>query len=471
VVICQLKFNERSQIKVLRQTYTSRPTQPGSRLEGARELVVSIHEEQVFRSSILESGFEMDLDLPENSELYLENGFWKLRLRDVREKADIVEKNPPSMENSEADPIWVGLATGPKGLTKKEALEMVRTILLSQLRHRRVAQQSSMTVSEFLERKFVPEYVASKGFFGRMHYQSMLKHVVSPEEVDRLFGVDVGKGKPRLRSVEDWPYLGHVPLRDVRTDSVQNLTSVALTRGYSTQTVAHIRNVVGTIFAHATKEMCFSGENPARTVQLPKVSRMQLPTLTRAEMARLINVMGYPEKEMALIAIVTGMTVAEICGLRWKRVNLSEREMLTADNEVIPPRTILVREEWIRGQLIDVAKKRNSSCRILSPLLPILRRLMARGEFTQPDDFVLVSRVGSPINPSNVLTRKLKPIGKEMKIPWLSWQHLRRLHRGFLNEFGIGFPDQMAGLVNAVSSQDFREDENWYGIDETELPY
>jgi hypothetical protein len=65
----------------------------------------------------------------------------------------------------------------------------------------------------------------------------------------------------------------------------------------------------------------------------------------------------------------------------------------------------------------------------------------------------------------------LKPLGKEMKMPWLSWQHLRRLHRGFLNEFGIGFHDQMAGLMYAVSPQDSRVEDNWHGIDETELPY
>ncbi len=452
------------------EPHTSRPTQPGDRLEGAAGRAVGIHREQVFRGSIPES--ERDTaELLKYGELYLENGFWKLRLSDVAEKSEIVEVGPPSMDDSKRDPIWVGLATGPKGLTKSEAQEMVRTILLSQLRRRRVAQQSSMTVSEFVEKKFSPEYVAYKGFFGRMHYQSMLKHVVSPEEIDRLFRVDARERKPRLKTVEDWPYLGHVRLRDVRPDSVQDLTSAALTRGYSTQTVAHIRNVVSTIFAHATKEMFFSGENPARLGHLPKVNRVQLPTLTRAEMARLINVMEYPEKEMALFAIVTGMTIAEICGLRWKRVNLSEQEVLTADDVAIPPRTILVREEWVRGQLIDVDKKRESSYKIPSPLLPVLRRLITRGEFTQPDDFVLVSRAGSPINPSNVLTRKLKPIGKEMKMPWLSWQHLRRLHRGFLSEFGIGFHDQMAGLMYAVSPQDTRPEETWRGLDETELPY
>jgi len=430
-----------------------------------------IHEEQIFHRSVLKSSLGLNPDLSDNGELYLDSGFWKLRLRDVVDKTDALEMSPRPIKWLDRDPIWVGMATGPKGLTKTEAREMVNTILLSQLRRRRVAQQSSMTVSEFVERKFVPEYVAHRSFFGRMHYQSMLKHVVSPEEVDRLFQVDSRKGKSRLRSAEDWPYLGHFPLRDVRPASVQNLTSVALTRGYSAQTVAHIRNVVSTIFTYAAKEMCFGGENPARLVQLPKVNRMHLPTLSRAEMARLMNVMGYPEKEIALIAIVIGMTIAEICGLRWKRVNLTDEEMLTSDNEVVPPRTIVVREEWVRSQLIDVSKKRESNYKIPGPLLPVLRRLIARGEFTEPDDFVLVSSVGRPINPSNVLTRKLKPIGKDMRVPWLSWQHLRRLHREFRAEFGIGFQDQMAGLVHAVFSQDLREDWNWRGIAETELPY
>jgi integrase len=413
----------------------------------------------------------MEPEFPENAELYLESGFWKLRLRGAPDKSDSLDGNTSSTENTERDPIWVGMATGPKGLTNREAQEIARTILQSLLRQRRIEQQSSMTVAEFIERKFVPEYVAFKGFFGRIHYHSMLKHVVNPEQVDRLFSADVAKNKARLRPIEDWPYLGHFPLRDVRPASVQKLTSVALTRGYSTQTVAHIRNVVSTIFAHAKKEMCFSGENPARPVSLPRVNRVEAPTLTRGEIVRLISAMDYPEKEMTLIAIITGMTIAEICGLRWKRVNLSDDATLPSDNEVIPPSSIMVREEWARGQLIDVTRKRMLNCKIPGPLLPVLRRLARRGEFTEPDDFVLVSRTGSPINPSNVLKRRLKPIGKEMEIPWLSWQHLRRIHRSLLAEFGVTFQDQMAGLVHAVSSPDLKAENGWRDIAETELPY
>ena len=40
-------------------------------------------------------------------------------------------------------------------------------------------------------------------------------------------------------------------------------------------------------------------------------------------MKAVLERMRYPEKEMTLLAIVTGMNVAEICGLQWKHVNLS----------------------------------------------------------------------------------------------------------------------------------------------------
>jgi integrase len=432
---------------------------------------MQIREEEVLHSSVLESGWGLNSDISENGELYLDDGFWKLRLRGVADMSDFPEKSPRSIGNTERGPIWVGTATGPKGLTKSEAREMINTILLSQLKRQSILERSYMTVAQFAEHKFIPEFVESKTFFGRIHYQSMLKYIVNPSEVDRIFQAYTVPRRTRLRSIADWPYLGHLPLREVRPETVQNLTSFVLKEGYSTQTVTHIRNVISTMFTHAAKEMCFGGENPARPVQLPKVNRLQQPILSRTEMVRLIKVMGYPEREMALIAIATGMTVTEICGLQWKRVNLSDKETLTSDDEVVPPRTITVREEWVRGQLIDVAKKRQSNYTIPGPLFPVLRKLIGRGEFTGPDDFVLASRVGHPINPANVLARKLKPIGREMKIPWLSWQHVRRFHRDFRAEFGISFEDQMAGLVHAVSSHELESAAEWFSIVETELPY
>jgi integrase len=410
-------------------------------------------------------------NLPRNSSLYLEDGFWKLNWNDHTENAAVNDATPGDEVAGGQHPVWVGLATGPKGLSREEAQQIVWRMIVSQARAQKVAEHSSMTLGEFVEKKFVPDYVASKGFAGRMHYQSMLKHVLRPEEVDRVFRVEAMRPKVRLRSVDDWPYLGHVPLRDMRSEFVQHLTTAALSSGYSKQTVTHIRNVVSTIFSYAQTEMYFSGENPASAVKLPKASRPSPPPLSQGDVIRLLGFMRYPEKEMTLFAVLTGMTVAEICGLQWKRVNLTDTEILNPDGEAIPPRSLFVRQEWIRGQLGTVSKRRVGNLSIPKPLLPILSRLSRNPKFTGMNDFVLTSRSGSPVNQTNILTRRLKPIGLEMSIPGLSWHMVRRIHKELTTEYGAQFQNQMIGMARAAFPTDFKDMENWRSHVDTELPY
>ena len=409
--------------------------------------------------------------LPRNSALYLEDGFWKLSWDSRSEPPSNGLAMPDTGSEAASHPIWVGMATGPKGLSREEAQQIVWRMIVSRARAQKAAQHSTMTLAEFVEKKFVPEYVTSKGYSGRMHYQSMLKHVLQPEEVDRVFHVEPRRPKVRLRSLAGWPYLGHVPLRDMRPEYLQHLTAAALSRGYSRQTVMHIRNVVSTIFSYAQLEMYYDGENPASSVKLPKVTRSQTPPLTVSDVNRLLSLMRYPEKEMTLLAVLTGMTVAEICGLQWKRVNLSQTETVNADGEAVPPMTILVREEWMRGQLGGVSKRRLGNLPIPKALLPVFQRLSRSRKFTGLNDYVLTSRNGSPVNQTNVLTRRLKPIGMELNISGLSWHMIRRIHKELVAEFGHQFQDQMIGLVKAAFPKDFKDNDHWRSNLETELPY
>jgi len=154
--------------------------------------------------------------------------------------------------------------------------------------------------------------------------------------------------------------------------------------------------------------------------------------------------MQYPEKEMTLIAIRTNMNVAEICGLQWKYVNLTG-EWSGEDGEPIPPRTIAVRKQWYRGELAGVTKKsHHRNLPIPEPLLPILAGLSHRPKFTGPDDFVLVSRTGRPIDEHQIAARRLKPLGKNLQMPWLSWHALYRTHATLIYEFGQRFQDLIA---------------------------
>jgi integrase len=307
-----------------------------------------------------------------------------------------------------------------------------------------VIQDARMTLGFFVETKFIPEHVEHKTQSGRTHYQAMLKHLLTPELVNHLFDPGQDK-KARLRSVPGWPYLDDVRLCDIRPDHVRQIVSSAFDRGYSAQTVKHIKNVIFSVISHAQREGCFSGSNPVTQVKLPPAAGKVKHNLTISQTRAMLELMEYPEKEIALITITTGMNIQEICNLQWKHINLTESERYL-DGEFVPSKSIAVGAEWNRVGLGDWRRGRRRNIEIPDVLFPMLENLLCQKGNSSPNDFVLLSEAGHPVVPAGVRVGRLKPIGRELGIPWLSWQVLRRAHTGFLLEFRSQFNKHVAPL-------------------------
>src|SRR5215469_7353874 len=128
---------------------------------------------------------------------------------------------------------------------------------------------SSMSLAAFVERRFIPEHVAKKSLSGQRHYHALLKYVLTPETVDRLFIPYLGVVTTRLKSLPNWAYLDHLKLSDIDISHVRRVTACAMERGYSRQTVKHIKNVISMIISHAKRVHMYSGDNPAREIELP----------------------------------------------------------------------------------------------------------------------------------------------------------------------------------------------------------
>ena len=295
--------------------------------------------------------------------------------------------------------------------------------------------KTEMTLADFVESRFVPEHVAKKRSAGRAYFQGILKHILTPERVDRAFRIDEETTRAKLKAVSGWPYLDAVRLCDVNPGHVQCIIAAALEHGYSTQTATHIRNVIRTIFSHALKELRLPAPNPASFVKMPDIVRKEAHALNVDQLRRLIEEMRSPEKEIALLALLTEMSVAEICGLQWKCVNLSEFRCMN-DGEWLPSRTIAVRKQSYRCEFGAVMNCRKRDIPIPDLLASLLRSIRSRKRFTGREDFVVVSRSGTPINQDNVATRRLKIIGKRLEMPWLSWNVFHRTHLAMYAEFG-----------------------------------
>ncbi len=282
----------------------------------------------------------------------------------------------------------------------------------------------AMSVADFVERVFIPGYVLSKRAAGRAHFQGILKHILSPERTARAFRPD-GKTRVRLAAVPGWPYLDDVPIAEVRPANVEQLIQASMSRGYSSQMTNHLRNVIRIMLSDAAARGYFTGPNAATFVRVPSIAHKAVRPLTLPQLKQVFELMRYPEQQIALFALLSDMNVAEICGLKWKHVNLSN-VVHYGSGEPLMARTISVKMQIYRGEYRAVEGRRNRLVQIPELLQSALLHLKHRPEHNSGEDFVLVSRRGTPANPDNIATRRLKAIGRVLDLGWLSWKVFHR---------------------------------------------
>jgi integrase len=296
-----------------------------------------------------------------------------------------------------------------------------------------IQDMSSIGFARFVEIVFIPQHVAHKTFAGRVHYCAILKHVLRPEAVDRLFGHDHSNGNPRLRARQGWPYIDDLPLRDITPAHVSRIILAAFAHGYSAQTVKHIRNVIGTIISHAINENILHGSNPVSSVPLPPTVRKRAQRLDEAQVRSILALTQYPEREITLITMATGMSISEICGLQWKHINLT-RTVADCHGFAIPARSILVEQQWNARGLVEIGEARTRFIHIPDALGDSLAILRSQETNSDPHVFVLTSRSGKPISSATARGKVLKTIGRRLKMPWLSWQVIKRTHASLMTE-------------------------------------
>ena len=367
--------------------------------------------------------------LPRSSFLSVEDGSWMLSWSEMLFISGDAAPDPLPRRTR------IGSATGKNALAELDARRQARRYLLSRLPRETLVKRSQMTLAEFIEKRFLPEFLAERKIAWRAHYHSILKHMLSPEDYNRIFQIDEGSRSAILSRDSIWPYLGRLCLRDVRPVHVHQLLQAASEKGYSLQTVRQVRNFVSTVFSYARQELVFTGVNPAAVVKLPRIDRSNSRIVTLEQLEQVLRAMRYPEKQMTIIGLLTDLNVSEICGLQWKHVNLIG-SWSDSDGELIPPLAISVKKRWYRGESADVKDARRRNIRIPEMLLPMLLLLRARTTFRGPEDFVLTSRTGRAVNVSNITARRLGAISKKLGIPRLTLQALHRAHG--LIEGGLG---------------------------------
>lgn len=322
-------------------------------------------------------------------------------------------------------------AIGDGALSKREAQRLAGEEILAPLDKKELRPGSLATVEEFIERKFIPEWVWSLKSAGKSHYHYLLKNHVVP-----------GLGKMRLKDVE----LQHV----------QMLAKEKFESGLSWQTVKHIVNAVSGVFHHAKVSQCYVGENPAKDVRLPEKRVRAAQSVSFAHIRMLIQQLSSPSREMAALAVGTSMNVAEMCGLRWRWVNLTDG-VVQVDQDILAPFSLAVRANYYEREYTTVKSGHRYRILGLTPeLAGMLIEIKTSSKFQGDMDPVFASRNGTPVDSHNLYNRHLHPAGLKLGLN-IGWHDFRRAHSTFASQLSIPMSDRekMMGHSNSAQTREY----------------
>jgi integrase len=240
------------------------------------------------------------------------------------------------------------------------------------------------------------------------------------------------------------PAFGSLCLRDLTPLQIQTYFSGLASSRLSHESRDKLRDVLSSILGSAVRYQLLI-KNPVDGIMLPpdKRGRKPKPFVTPEQFEQLVNLIPEPYSTMVYVAVWTGLRVSELIGLRWEDVHA---ESLTVDERC-------TRGDWsvpkskCSNATIGVSPRVIERINRLKGLTVVVKAGRARRRFkvvktSDSNDLVFQSVWrGVAMRDNNILTRFIKPAGRQLEIGWVNWLCLRRSHATWMIEAGANPKD------------------------------
>jgi len=300
-------------------------------------------------------------------------------------------------------------------MTRRQALKAAEEHLRP-LNQGKITPYSSISLREFVERYFIPNFFPTLKLSTQQRYRRTIKNHLLPT-------------------------FGDSRLCEIGTLEIQQFVLQKMANGLSWECADHFRNLMSKIFAISKKWNFFAGDNPATGVELPEKRPVrEKHVLLPDRIPLLLAELKEPTRTMVLLGTLTGLRIGEILGLRWKDVDFNSSE-------------IRVEQACYRG-LIGSPKTKGSrrTLPMPEPLVVALERHRGRLSAQAEEELVFQTRNRTPFSDTNLLRKHLKPAGRKLGMPWLSWHTLRRTHATLLQHAGATLREAQAQLGHTKMS-------------------
>jgi integrase len=242
------------------------------------------------------------------------------------------------------------------------------------------------------------------------------------------------------------PALGKLQLRKLSPQAIQKLMNEKSEEGLSANFVRGLRATLRSALSQAWK-IGLIEHNPAARVNCPKIEHKDPQFLAPGAVRQFLD--AAQSSAMASLfqfALVTGLRVGEISGLRWSDIDFSKRTV-----------AINYQLQRIDGKLTLKSLKSKSSRRVLPLGTSAIKALQdAKSEqllkgWTNEGGFVFLNTSGRPLDPKNV-DDHLKEAFEKAGLPRMSFHKLRHTAATLMVAAGVELHQVMLQLGHSQIS-------------------
>jgi integrase len=265
----------------------------------------------------------------------------------------------------------------------------------------------------------------------------------------------------RYRGVLDkylLPPFGKEMLRDLTPAVLQKFFSVTMANStLGPESKDKIRDVLASVLKRAARKYGLIERNPMEMIQLPRSDvgkRRKMPYLTPEQFDQLVTRMPEPYATMVYVAIYTGLRISELVALTWEDLgcdSIDVNKRYCRGDESRPKSRASDAKIAVDGHVIErIHHLKLLTVDVKAGLAVRHYKLVKK---SGPADLVFQSvRTGRPMRDNNILTRFLKPAGRELGLGFVNWRCLRTSRATWLVSAGANIKDAQ-GLMRHAQIQ------------------
>lgn len=244
-----------------------------------------------------------------------------------------------------------------------------------------------------------------------------------------------------------YPYMGHIKLKDLRVDNLNDLYTYLLKNEknkhtgklLSPKTVLEHHRLISTVLEQAVKESLIPF-NPASRADLPKITRKEVNYFQPEQVHAISSALDNEPikwKMLVHLFLITGARRGEILGLKWDKIDFDNNQLYICNNVLYSPDI----------GIYESTPKTDTSKRFVSlpaETMQLLKKYktwqlserLRLGVYYEDNNFVFTQDNGKPMHPDSV-TDYLNKFSKKYNLPHINPHAFRHTMASMLYYNGV----------------------------------